>query len=495
MSELSSDAKPLSAETAALHKAGRLPWGAFLPVVLVAVCAELGISILNNSVLPVYLTDGLQISKKLFQFILIPFLVSEALFKFPLGALTDRLGRKPLIMFGLMMTIFTPLLLISIHYDRNAPTAAAALIGFGFLRLLDGAGQAAFWPALYAYVGDIVEESSRAAAMGVLQIMSLIGLAFGFLAGGFVDDTFGPILTGNVTFATQMLVMRQRVGENFHKLGQTVHDVLHHHSGGAHLVRVTVLKEVPQVYLPAHYLPSFYLASALFAIGALIAVLTLKRVSARGGQSALDNAEKISWAGFVSALRAVPQFLALAFVTFFGIVNIALITKLFVMDEFQISEKGVGLLILGPLAVVGILAIPIGLLADRVGKTLVLRIGFVLAAVGLWGVVGLYESHVGKEQGFIVAIAVMGLGFVMAFPSWLAILTSLADDARRGTIFGAVSAAQGVGGLTGGVVGGLLYGGVSHIAPFILSACLETLGAIMALIFVRERVIHKLVKS
>ena len=51
------------------------------------------------------------------------------------------------------------------QYNPALVTSFAVLIGFGFLRALDGLGQAAMWPSLYAYVGDVVEEKRRGAAM------------------------------------------------------------------------------------------------------------------------------------------------------------------------------------------------------------------------------------------------------------------------------------------------------------------------------------------
>ena len=95
-------------------------------------------------------------------------------------------------------------------------TSVAVLVAFGFLRALDGLGQAAMWPSLYAYVGDVVEENKRGAAMGVLNVVYMIGTAFAFLAGGFADDSFGPWLTKQETFGEAI----HRVGHRIHQGGQ-----------------------------------------------------------------------------------------------------------------------------------------------------------------------------------------------------------------------------------------------------------------------------------
>ena len=88
-----------------------------LPVILIAACAELGISVLNNSALPIYFTRGLHLSTRAYGVIMAMFFVSEVLFKSPLGALADKFGRKPLMLGGAAVTVFTPVLLISMHYN------------------------------------------------------------------------------------------------------------------------------------------------------------------------------------------------------------------------------------------------------------------------------------------------------------------------------------------------------------------------------------------
>ena len=87
--------------------------------------------------------------------------------------------------------------------------------------------------------------------------------------------------------------------------------------------------------------------------------------------------------------------------------------------------------------------------------------------MGLWGIPILhhiFRTTWDGETAFVAAAAVMGVGSVVAFPAWLALLTSLCEDRQRGTVFGAVSTAQGVGALVGALAGTALYD-VRHIAP------------------------------
>jgi len=464
---------------------------AILPVVLIAACAELGISVLNNSALPIYFTQGLKISTSVLGFLMVPFFISEVLFKSPLGVLGDKFGRKPLMLGGALISVFTPLILITTKYDPLAATAVITLIVFGLLRALDGIGQAALWPALYAYVGDVVTEKKRGAAMGVLNVVYMLGLALSFLIGGFVDDNFGPLFTHKASFGQQMHQLGLRLHTRAHAVGHGLHETLQHSHPVLHPLHLPTLPAAPleplikPAFQPEYYHPSFILASVLFGIAAIAALSVRGRVRSWKNQSAdTGHEEAITWDGFVAALRTVPQFLGLAFVTFLGIGCISLLVKKFALDEYGLTESAFGVLVLGPMVGIALIAVPAGHLADTWGKTRCVRLGFVLCAIGIWGIPILHHFGAGIG-GFMVSAGIMGAGFVLAFPAWLALLTELGGEKQRGTVFSAVSTAQGVGALFGVVLGTQLYARAGHIAPFIAASVLVSIGTLLALIFVR----------
>jgi len=468
---------------------------AIMPVVLIAACAELGISVLNNSALPIYFTQGLKIPTGTYGLLMIPFFISEVLFKSPLGVLADKLGRKPLMLGGAAITIFTPLIFITIKYDPLAATAIITLLVFGFLRGLDGLGQAALWPSLYAYVGDVVAEKKRGAAMGVLNVVYMVGLALSFLAGGFVDDNFGPLFLHTATFGEQMHHLGHRIHQRAHAVGHGITGALHHHAVVAPaLAAAPPPVVIPPNYQPGYYYPSFILASILFGIAVIAALSvrgkTRRRSEQEGGAPDHAHDEAMTWDGFLAALRTVPQFLGLAFVTFLGIGCISLLVKKFALDEYHLTETAFGALVLGPALAIALVAVPAGYLADKWGKTRCVRLGFLLCTVGLWGIPVLHHLHAGMT-GFMVSSGVLGIGFVLAFPAWLALLTELGGEKQRGTVFAAVSTAQGVGALGGAVIGTKLYEAAGHIAPFVAASLLVSLGTLLALIFVRESALKR----
>lgn len=465
---------------------------AIMPVVLIAACAELGISILNNSALPIYFMTGLKIAPGTYGFLMVPFFISEVLFKSPLGILSDKFGRRPLMLCGAAVSVFTPLILISTRFDPLATTAVITLLVFGFLRALDGLGQAALWPALYAYVGDVVEENKRGSAMGALNVVYMLGLALSFLIGGFVDDHFGKLFTHEATLGDTFRGLGHGVTTGIHSVGHDLHGALQHPLRHVRLPHPPAAvaagpPPVPPSHQPGYYYPSFILASVLFGVAVIASLGVRPRPSRKAGPEASSDAheEGITWEGFAAALKTVPQFLALAFVTFLGIGCISLLVKKFALDEYGLSESAFGLLVLGPMLGIAAIAVPAGHLADTWGKTRCVRLGFLLCALGIWGIPVLHHFGAGIA-GFMVASGVLGAGFVLAFPAWLALLTELGGERQRGTVFAAVSTAQGAGLLLGGLIGTQIYGRVGHIAPFVAASVLVSLGTLLALVFVRE---------
>lgn len=98
-----------------------------------------------------------------------------------MGALSDRIGRKGLIAWGMLL--------------QGAALAGVAVFrGFwpwaGALVLL-GAGTAMVYPTLLASVSDAAHPSWRGSAVGVYRLWRDSGYAVGALLAGVVADRFG----------------------------------------------------------------------------------------------------------------------------------------------------------------------------------------------------------------------------------------------------------------------------------------------------------------
>lgn len=97
------------------------------------------------------------------------------------GALSDRLGRKPLIVWGMWIQA-AGIAVIAV---------AQAFMGFVAGALLLGIGTAMVYPALLAAIGDVAHPAWRASAVGVYRLWRDLGYAVGALLAGVTADAFG----------------------------------------------------------------------------------------------------------------------------------------------------------------------------------------------------------------------------------------------------------------------------------------------------------------
>ncbi len=97
------------------------------------------------------------------------------------GKLADRLGRKPVIIFGgavcLICSLFYPWL--------------STIYGFFILRLFHGFSTGFSPTGVSAYVSDVIPAERRGEAMGFIGTAGAIGMASGPAIGGFVANQFG----------------------------------------------------------------------------------------------------------------------------------------------------------------------------------------------------------------------------------------------------------------------------------------------------------------
>ncbi len=116
------------------------------------------------------------------------------------GALSDRLGRKPLIVAGMWLQALALALLLVIG-GFPAWVADMALLGFG---------TALVYPTLLAAVADVAHPSWRASATGVYRLWRDLGYVAGALVAGLLADLWGAptaiLAVAVLTFASGVVV-------------------------------------------------------------------------------------------------------------------------------------------------------------------------------------------------------------------------------------------------------------------------------------------------
>src|SRR5260370_23167183 len=147
---------------------------AVIRLALVAAFAEAAYAVVNALALPEFVRRELHADVKL-GLILGAFLLAEALLKGPMGVLSDRVGRRAIL---ILAPLGSALAAVAITLVR-APYSTGKLGYLMGVRCLDGVAAAGLWTTMYAAVADQVPEERRASAMRTRTVSYLAGFALG----------------------------------------------------------------------------------------------------------------------------------------------------------------------------------------------------------------------------------------------------------------------------------------------------------------------------
>jgi MFS family permease len=178
-------------------------------VLLVVFLSYLLLALLRP-VFVIFLHDELTHDVRLLALAFLPAVVLESVLPSHLGHLSDRWGRRPLIMAGLTW-VGLSCLCLSQH------AALAWMILWWTLKTL---GLAAALPPQKAVISDLTEATTRGTGYGLHTFATSLGSAVGPLVGGWVYDTWDHttpfVLTGLILLASlawvPLLLRGQPVG-------------------------------------------------------------------------------------------------------------------------------------------------------------------------------------------------------------------------------------------------------------------------------------------
>ena len=407
---------PRQATSAAEVAARMRPRGVVLRVAVVIGLAELGFATVIP-LLPLYLTERMGASVKLVGAVVAAFALTETFLKAAWGSVADRLGRRPMIMAGLVVSSIAPLLMSVLRQAWM----------FIPLRVIDGAGSSALWPAASAIIADTTPPHRRATAMGALNMFFLAGFAFGPTLGLYVVGFTGSYTAG------------------------------------------------------------FYLAAIVLLIAAAVAAFTLRGL----GQTHLppSDVDIVGYHGtapnpeleaVVEEARRVPLLgvmLVVAFVQTFGAGLLAPILVIYAKRIVGLSEQMIGTLFLVLMLTVALASLAAGHLADRWGKMRSVSVGMVMGSLGVW------LLPLSPRLTLLAASAVLlGVSYALSMPAWHALVSELAPPGRTGLAMGAAQTAQGLGLVLGPLLGGIMWDTLGHRSPFFGAAALLTVGTAVSLL-------------
>ena len=389
--------------------------GVVLRVGLIIGLAQLGFATVIP-LLPLHLTERLGASVKLVGFVVASFALVETVLKTAWGSVADRLGRRPMIIGGLIVSSVAPLIMSVLQ------TAWV----FVPLRIIDGAGSSALWPAASAIIADTTPPSRRATAMGALNMFFLAGLAFGPALGLYVAGFTGSYAAGFYLASIMLLA--------------------------AALLAAFALRGLGETHLPAESVEIGYHGAA----------------PKPHLDEVMENARRYP---------LLLVMLVVAFLQMFGAGLLAPILVIYAKRVVGLSEHMIGTLFLFLMLSIALASLPAGRLADHWGKLRSVSWGMALASLGMW-ILPLSPQF----EVLAAAAILLGIGYALSTPAWHAMVSELAPPGRIGLAMGASQTAQGLGLVLGPLLGGVMWDELSHRAPFVGAAILLTAGTMLLLV-------------
>jgi MFS family permease len=485
-----------------------------LVLVVVAAFAEAAYAAINMLALQVFVHEVLNLTAYL-GVILGSFLLVEALMKTVMGALADRHGRWKFLGVAPVVSGCTALLIAAlgtaVHRALSPGDGAPAvydswltillvLTPLMIIRAVDGVAAAAFWPTMFATMADTAPEHRRTSAMSTLTVAYMAGVALGPWLAGWANDR-SPLARQGTPTVTQVQVQlapeEPPVG-HFYVTGRVQRVdpksrtlVVDNRSMWINQRAKILLGDDQGAFEdlePGQWVAvqagnkaaAFFMVSILFFATAVLALLLVPRRAPVRAEGSGEH-DKLSLHDLTIALRLAPSLVVTALVVFVAVGSLAGIAAIYAQEIFHLSDLEYGRLFIPPAIVIGCLTLPIGLLSDHWGRahSVHVGIGTAFTALALMAAVAILEplATLRTEPVLAILATVLGLGFVMGLPAWLATVADVAGEERRAQMIGAVATAEGLGAFLGMLVGPILFDQRKH-APFMIHAPL-----LMAVVF------------
>jgi len=228
------------------------------------------------------------------------------------------------------------------------------------------------------------------------------------------------------------------------------------------------------------FIPNNY--RILFLVAGIPAIFGIFTLLFGVKEAKKDMDKPIEWSGLKSFPKRYYAFLAVIFIFTLGNSTDALL--LVKANEIGVKVAFIPLVYLITSVVSVALAVPMGILSDKVGKEKMLAVGYLLYAVVYFGFG--WSSDVKAIMGLF---ALYGLYSAMTDGTQKAFVSDLVDSDKKGTGLGIYNALIGLTLLPASLLAGILYDKVNADVPFYFGGCMSLLAALMlfVLIFTDKR--------
>lgn len=207
------------------------------------------------------------------------------------------------------------------------------------------------------------------------------------------------------------------------------------------------------------------------------------KATTRRASKSEDSSSGPNLAERLRGIRLLPRAL-LAYLLVTGVFALGNSSDAFLIlraQDLQVATVMIPVLYLVFNLIYSVLAIPAGLLADRIGRRTVALIGFAVFA-GAYAWMATARSQAAAWGVF----AIYGVYMAIADGNGRALLAEFSPGERHGTAFGAYHMVVGLAALPASIIAGLLYDHVSAAAPFWVGAAAAVLAGVLMLALVPE---------
>lgn len=279
------------------------------------------------------------------------------------------------------------------------------------LRFVQGAGSAMIMPVVQAYIGEITPAGSEGYAMGLFNLSSFLSLSLGPLMGGGIKDLWS---------------------------------------------------------LDA----AFMCMGVLSGIGLLLCIFFLPPTTEEKTKSLKTGV--IPWSNLLTDKSILSIFIfRYAYTSCIGIIWCFL--PVFADTEFNLSGSLTGVLVMLGVFISGILNIPMGYVADRANKRMMILAGGILSTIGM-----LLLFQASCFYDLVVAISIFGVGGGISMPAIMGYAVIKGDEKKAmGSVISIITVAHSLGMLTGSMAAGLVMDFFSLRLSFPCGMIIMALGTLV----------------
>lgn len=348
------------------------------------------------------------------------------IFQLPGGVLADRFGRRKIIVYGTALRIFTPMLYL---WATDWITVIPALLLNGVTSI--------YMPAFNAIIADSLPEDERGAGYGAYRMITSMPRIFSPVIGGYLLDSMG-LEEGFRLFMYFSIIVNVIVTYARNKI-----------------ITETLFDEEEMRKKAKKRLPIKEQIVDTMTLGRNVWVMVLVAViSAFGARMVFD------------------------------------LVAIYAQDIIGLSYTQLGVVSTIGGVITSSLALPGGMLSDRVGRKPIISISRFLTPISMFGITlaGNFNQYILAQATNSLSEALGGGGRMgnAGGPAWQALVADLVPKEKRATVMGTIGTITGVVAAPASLAGSWLWNNLGPVWPFRASALTGLVAVGLFMIGVKE---------